>query len=457
MITSIQVRNLKSWKDTGKLRLAPLTGLFGTNSSGKSTILQTLLLLKQTVESPDRKRVLHTGDERTYVDLGTFFDLVYDHQPEAELVFSLSWTLPERLVVHDAEQDDQVLYQPDKLDFTTRIRAHDGRAVVGEFKYAFAGHCFGMIRKGPSDGQESDRYDLVHGDYDARRTRGRSWPLPPPVKCYGFPDEAVRYYQNTGFLSDFVLAFENLFGRIAYLGPLREYPKRSYVWAGDRPVDVGRRGEHSVAALLAARAEGLTSPRLVRVRRRHRPIEERVVKWMRDMGLVDSFELRPIAEDRKDYEVWVKTGPGSSEVRITDIGFGVSQILPVFVLCYYVPEGSTILLEHPEIHLHPSVQAGLADVLIDVVEERGVQVIVESHSEHLLRRLQRRIAERVIEHDKTALYFCYLEQGISRIERLELDVFGAISNWPKGFFGDEMGDVLAQAEAAMGYDQASVR
>ena len=175
------------------------------------------------------------------------------------------------------------------------------------------------------------------------------------------------------------------------------------------------------------------------------------------MGLVDSFTLQPIAENRKDYEVLVRTGPRSPEVRITDIGFGVSQILPVLVLCYYVPEGSIILLEHPEIHLHPSVQADLADVLIGVVNRRNVQIIVESHSEHLLRRLQRRIAEGAIEHDKTALYFCCLEQGTSKIERLEVDIFGSISNWPKDFFGDEMGDVLARTEAEIRQEQASVR
>ena len=69
------------------------------------------------------------------------------------------------------------------------------------------------------------------------------------------------------------------------------------------------------------------------------------------------------------------------------MGIGVSQVLPVLVLCYYVPEGSTIILEQPELHLHPSVQAGLADVFIDVIKHRNVQILLESHSEHLLRRL----------------------------------------------------------------------
>jgi AAA15 family ATPase/GTPase len=69
MITRLRAKNFKSWKDTKELRLASLTGFLGTNSSGKTSILQMLLMLKQTVESPDRKRVLHTGDHHSLVDL----------------------------------------------------------------------------------------------------------------------------------------------------------------------------------------------------------------------------------------------------------------------------------------------------------------------------------------------------------------------------------------------------
>jgi predicted ATPase len=140
---------------------------------------------------------------------------------------------------------------------------------------------------------------------------------------------------------------------------------------------------------------------------------------------------------------------------ITDVGFGVSQILPVLALCYYVPEGASILLEQPEIHLHPAVQSSLADVLIDAVNTRNVQIIVESHSEHLLRRLQRRIAEELIGADRVALYFCAMDDAASKIDKLDVDLFGNITNWPPEFFGDEMGDLVALSEAAMRRQGAS--
>lgn len=178
-------------------------------------------------------------------------------------------------------------------------------------------------------------------------------------------------------------------------------------------------------------------------------IEEKVAHWLKYLGLIESFNLRPIAENRREYELRVRQTTNSPEVLITEVGFGVSQILPVLTLCYLAPAQSTIILEQPEIHLHPAVQAKLADVFIDVIKNRGVQIILESHSEHLLNRLQRRMAEEQLVPSDLALYFTHMENGESKLEELKIDEYGNISNWPENFFGDEMGDLVAMTEAAI--------
>ncbi len=455
MITQLRAVNFKSWKDfkslndTGNLSLAPLTGLFGPNSSGKTSILQMLLVLKQTAESADRKQVLHTGDRNSLVDLGTFTNLLHNHEDSAELSFGLGWDLPTPLTIKSPETQ-ATLYNIKRLWFETHIseeQTEQRRPSVNSFAYHFDDRAFGMQRM--PDPERRLKYELIHHGYPARRLTGRAWPLPSPVKCYGFPDEAVGYYQNTGFLPDLTLALEGLFSRVFYLGPLREYPQRQYVWSGESPIDVGRRGDKVVPALLAAQSEGRTFSSGRGRSYRSWSFRERIAQWLKEMGLIDSFRLETIATGRKEYEVLVKTTPVSSEVLITDVGFGVSQILPVLVLCYYAPEHSTIILEQPEIHLHPSVQALLAEVFVDVVKKRKVQIIVESHSEHLLRRLQRLIAEKKIKAEQAALYFCRFAGQASRIDELDVDKYGSIRNWPKGFFGDEMGDLAAMTEAAM--------
>lgn len=455
MITQIRAENFKSWKDTGELQLAPLTGLFGTNSSGKSSILQILLMLKQTAESPDRSRILHTGDDKSLVDLGTFSDLIYNHDLESQLHLSFSWKpsdpIRSRLInveLPSGKRDIITLFETNQLSFDSIIKEDSGRITVRNFTYEFINLInnqitrFGMI-------QENDNYEFIHTNYEARLIEEKTSQLPNPTKCYGFPNEAIGHYQNTAFLPNFALEFEKLFSRISYLGPLREYPKRSYIWAGNSPLNVGTKGENTIAALLDVRAKNLKSDTGKRDLKHNKPIDEIIQDWLQQMKILESFSLKPLADGRKDYEVKVKKNKTSSEVLITDVGFGVSQILPVLVLCYYVPEGSIILLEQPEIHLHPSVQADLADVLIDVVMNRNVQIILESHSEHLLRRLQRRVAEGRISSDKVNLYFCRMDNGTSKIENLELDEYGSIKNWPPNFFGDEMGELSKMTKAAM--------
>jgi AAA15 family ATPase/GTPase len=447
MIRELRVKNFKSWEDTGQLRLAPLTVFFGTNSSGKTSILQLLLLLKQTIESMDRKLVLRTGDDISIVDLGKYSDLIYCHNVNLKLDISLSWELQEILKIKDPEKKVENLFEVTNLTFQVDIEGETGIPTVRKFTYSFDGNTFGMDNQGAT-GKKS-RYKLISKPYQAKRKQaGRAWLLPSPTKFYGFPDEVKTYYQNVGFLSDFVLELEGLFSRrMAYIGPLRDYPKRIYTWAGEEPPDVGRKGELTVAAILAAGHRGkYISPGY---HKKKRTLEERIAYWLKEMGIIDSFLVEQIATGRKEYEVKIRKTKSGPDVLITDVGFGLSQVLPVLVLPYYVKKGSTLLLEQPELHLHPSAQSWLADAFIDVVNNLNVQLIVESHSEHFLLRLLRRIAEEKISVDKTALYFCKMQNSSSKTEKLDVDLYGDVKNWPPDFFGDEMGELTAKIVAAM--------
>ncbi len=446
MIRKISAINFKSWKHTGDIKLAPITGLFGSNSSGKTSLLQLLLMLKQTTESADRGQVLNLGDQASLVELGTFRDLRFNHEEASCLKLGIEWDQPEELVIKDPERKGSVLFSGLSLGFHTEIDGNgSGRMAVKEMSYEFAGQVFGMRRKANDKFSLFPEKKISKSPFRFIRTAGRSWDLPVPAKCYGFPDQTKAYFQNAAFLADFELAFEKLFSRIFYLGPLRENPRRQYTWAGAHPADMGRKGERVVDALLASRER---REKISRGRgNKSLTVEEYVAHWLKELKLIHSFSVEPIREGGNLYQVWVQKSPASSKVLITDVGFGVSQILPVLTLCYYVPEGSTVLMEQPEIHLHPSVQAGLADVFIDAVKTRKIQLILESHSEHLLKRLQRRIAEEQLSHTDAALYFCEIKGGGSSLQALHLDLFGNITNWPSGFFGDEFEEMAAMSKA----------
>ena len=441
MLTELSLKNFKAWKEIDKMRLAPITGLFGTNSSGKSSILQFLLLLKQTAEADDRKLVLDFGDENSKANLGSFKAVIYDHDDSNTLSFEFAWKLLKKLTLKDT-LNNETLPAVDKLRFNSDINWNSKNLSVKNMKYYLDDETsFGMQSK--SD--KSEDYDLDSSGFNFVRKKQRAWPLPSPVKFYGFPDQVNLYYQNAGFLSDLQLELVQMLKRVHYLGPLREFPKRYYTSKGTTPSDLGPKGEFVVDAILASREKGkYISPGHKKTRK---TLEERIAYWLKELGLIHSFKVELIGSSL--YEVKVKSGPKSSEVLITDVGFGVSQILPVLVMCYYVPEGSTILLEQPEIHLHPSVQMGLADVFIDVAKNRNVQVILESHSEHLLNRLQRRWAEKSVSKDDVALYFCDVGTTGSKLNKLDIDIFGNILNWPVDFFGDQFGEVAARQKAQL--------
>lgn len=451
MLKKLRLRRFKSWADTGEVSLKPITGLFGSNSSGKTSLLQALLLLKQTVNSSDRGLALDFGTEKTPVDLGDFQSLIFRHEEDSELCFDLDWERSEALPIADPKGGGEQLISSKDLGISTGIRGRKsaaGKALqlfVPEIEYRIGHVGFGLKSKQEKEGE----YDLFVRDVDYQfvRTPGRVWPLPPPVKCYGFPDQVRAYYQNAGFLSDMELAFEDQLRQLYYLGPLRAYPERGYTWAGAQPSDMGRAGDQAVHALLSSRDRG---EKISRGKGRPRvTLEEFVAEWLKKLGLIAEFRVNSVAEGSHRFQVQVRKSTDGPESLITDVGFGVSQILPVVVLCFYVPEGSTVILEQPEIHLHPAVQAGLADVLIDAWKKRRVQIIVESHSEHLLRRLQRRIAEASLSKDEVSLYFCQIGQGQSSLTTLDIDMFGNISNWPTDFFGDQFGEIEAMSKATL--------
>ena len=447
MLNRLELENFKAWRQAD-LSFGKVTGLFGKNSAGKSSLLHFLLLLKQTKNATDRGLVLDFGGPNSLVELGTFTDVVHGRDDQAKIRWSLDWSLPKALKVRDSMSRRRTpLLQGSNLETECEIDLGPAGPHPNKLAYRFGGAEFRL-----SQSEQSEYFQLATDapNFEFAGVQGRPARLLRPTKTHLFPTQAKTNYKNSDFLGDFELAYENLMDSLFYLGPLREHPRRDYHWPRSSPEDVGRRGELTVDAILAATRDGETR-RLKPAARgvRKKPFQEVIAHWLRELELTNAFRLEEIAKGTNLYRAIVETSPSSVPTTLTDVGFGVSQVLPALVLLYYVPEGATVLMEQPEIHLHPAVQSGLADAMLNVAKVRDIQIVVESHSEHLLRRFQLRVAEEKASADDVKLYFVSSNRGEALVSDLRLNERGEIENWPDCFFGDELGEIAAISAASL--------
>ena len=452
MLKQLRIQNFKGWKDTGIIRLAPISLFFGANSSGKSSISQFLMMLKQTAESQDRKAIFYPGGKNSAVQLGSFREMVYQRKLENQIAFEYEWETFQKLKFRDTVS--QTNFTADTVAFSAKVKGDKASDIlkIEELNYHLKEGDESVLKVGMSPSiKKPGQYEVSSEQYSLIRNPGRVWYPSPPVRFYGFPDEVVNYYKNSEFVQDLNLAQENLFKSICYLGPLRIKTERLYTWSGIKPESVGYSGELTIAALLASKNRKIS----LGYKKVAKPFEQIIAASLKSMGLIDNFRVKKIAQNRQEYEVNIQTKGSKDWVDLPDVGFGISQVLPVLVQCFYASPGSIIIMEQPEIHLHPSAQSALADVMIDVINsresgtDRNIQLIIETHSEHFLRRLQRRIAEDVIPQEKVSAYFANIDKTPPLLDSLQIDLFGNIQNWPPNFFGDEMGDITEQAKAAM--------
>lgn len=433
-LSNLNFSNFKNWKNFNT-DLTKINLFFGQNSSGKSSIIQLLLLLKQTVENKDEKVVLFFGGEKSYVNLGNFDEILNKSASKKMLNFGMAIKFLEdfnfgvqisknskgivelyKFTANSNEFSICIQNQTIENSYEVSIEKKLTKAHTHLFKINSINHFY----KIPYPGVMSIDPSII-------------W---PPDEFY---NNSVKYVEG---------GIDALFSRMIYMGPLREKPqRRGYEWTGSRHSHFGISGENTFDAIITSMKE--YEKYASQYFSFEGSLDEIVRKWLIEFGMADDFQIDLISEAKQLYQVNVKTNGSKNWVDICDVGFGVSQILPIIALCYYAPSGSIIIIEQPEIHLHPKVQSGLGDLLIDAALSRNIQFIIESHSEHLLTRIQRRIAEEKIDDKHIKINFCNLVDGESVLEELQVDDFGEISNWPENFFGDEMEEIYQMQNAIL--------
>ncbi len=402
-ITKIAVKGFKSIAEECTIDIRPLTILAGANSSGKSSIMQPLLMLKQTLEAPyDPGPLLIDGPNVQFT--------------EAEQFLS---TLPEKT----------------KTDcFQIRIEAQG---------FPLLDSATTVFRKGSSGIEIIKMITEVKLDTSLPPKSLTLYPEMPSEEIRSMADQNstfkemfkdlavvkrsgcfLRLESEDGY-TFFRLAvnFESSILDTIYLPGLRGNPKRFYRLSSTGPQYPGT-FENYVASIIhewqAKKDERLKT----------------IADALYTLGLTGQVGTKKIGDIGIELQVSRFLNDRKREtdlVSIADVGFGVSQVLPAIVALIVARPSQLVYLEQPELHLHPRAQVALAQVLADAAK-RGVRVVAETHSSLLLLGIQTLVAEGDLPPELVKLHwFSRNKDGVTEVNSVDLDEAGAYGDWPMDF------------------------
>ena len=270
-----------------------------------------------------------------------------------------------------------------------------------------------------------------------------------------FPDAGQARFDagpDAAFLMKCSSSLADFFARnVFYLGPLREDPhpvnRRSLVPGSSA---LGTKGEYMTAVLLDHADDWINAPWPGKgeLGCKEATLLEAVEEWLRffDVAVETDLEetgLGPVLQ--------IKDREGGKWMHLTHVGVGVSQLLPVIVLCLLADEGSIIMLEQPELHLHPALQQRLGDFLLACANS-GRQLIVETHSEYIVSRLRRWIAlapDDSLVSTVEILFAKKDERGDTHFRPVRANAYGGIEEWPEDFFDQSASEAQEILRAAI--------
>jgi len=527
----ISVENFKAFATQVNAPLAPLTLIYGPNSSGKSSILDTLLILKQTVSPANTSRspLAFTGT----TDFGNYRNIAFKHDVDAVITVSAA-VMPHNItrpiygvnlpidkyfvdLHYCADTEGQVLLPKIDISVTDSVMpAFSFKAVDAPIATPLqVGPNMGMRRSYSSYGLERISSDapfihvlfdrFIEGDLtrlqamltthreahinrlatilqsqsgvnvvseDAREQSERL--IDQRIKAYnGYTfkqfcedltafgrafvvgvDALVPYQifspQNvltaplrletmlglpisvpdpSFLLHNALQALTSELDALNYIGPHREEPKRMYIYRGNAPLNVGARGEDFADALFA-----------------NQQYEDQLNALCDLMDIGFHVRLRK-AEGGQEFtdafSIALIDRVTETQVGLNDVGYGISQVLPV-LLQIIMSQDSPLIIEEPELHLNPRLQATLGQVLAQEISGRPHrQIIVETHSEHLLLRLQRCIRVGALNPSLLSVLYVSHEPDGSHVQQMEITADGELKHgWPQGFFDDAIREMF---------------
>ena len=396
-LRSISFENYKAFYEKQTIQIKPITILIGKNSSGKSSIAKLFTLLENSLSGEIDEPLLLSNNG---VELGADFEnLFFGNSLSGELKFNLIF-------------DNNV-----ELEADLRIsRSQLGERLYGleiyEWKY---------------------KDDTDHFEFE--------------LKEDGYSDNVNKNKRDVSFKGFIPVNIPNaeiskiLFGQVKidvdYIGPFRVLPERCFYLTGETQFkDTGVKGKNAYSMLAISKFK--EGDRL----------NQNVGKWYKEH--FDGWSLEVDNTSIKPF-VQILLSKEDISINLVDVGQGMNQALPLVVRASVTdrPE-SIIVLEQPELHLHPAAHADLAELFAKSAKQNDQTFIIETHSENIILRLRKLIVENDFGFTPDDLIIYWIEDAETKgkeLREITVDENGVLSDWPEGVFNESLKEILEMQNA----------
>lgn len=444
---SIKRIKLSSFKCYSELEvdLSEITLLTGANSSGKSSLLYSILGTIQSREFP-----LQFSPNGKYVNMGDYTEIVTNHDIAKTITVEFDYVKSDETIenIKTIWQKDKIRDLPTLLSLEAngpyyRLRIDKLRKYNLLFEYFRDNDPEKDFRSPEIMTKMLESIDKIFGlselatkDSEKKRTT--------IVKKYSNVKDKIEFkfdnintlnkvineegnYYLENILNSIIKYFKEYDDKINYISSFRLFPERTYYETSKSDLKVGKFGENYEDQIIAWETT-------------KDPNYKKLCEILKDLGLLEEIKSNRLTGGR--YEILVKNKKNGIWSTITDVGFGVSQFLPIIVADLQLGENSTLFIAQPEIHLHPKVQAQLADYLVKRINHDKKRYIVETHSEYLINRLRLAICEERLGEKSISTIYIENDGKKAKDHKLEFLRNGQIKNAPESFFDTYMIDVM---------------
>ncbi len=447
-ITKISLRNFKCFKDV-EIDFKKITILTGSNSSGKSSLLYGVLSPLQSQGFP-----MTFSPNGKYVNMGDFIEISYNNLKSNKISLNLILeNEDEQIELFSIWMMNGKTQQPKLNYLESNTRKHKLKIYLKSNEYYLD-----LEFKNKEEYFDSKEFEVskalagfienmekIRFENDKEKKTSKNRKLSETIfsgylnvdDVHGLKIGRLDNLSNVLSKNDLFNAmqivaettryFEVVEKNLGFVNSFRLFPDRTYYQVTKSDYKIGGFGENYIDQLLRWHENKSKS-------------YKDLISELRDLELLNSVEIKKLDGGR--FELKVQAKSGGAWASVVDVGFGISQFLPVLVADKQLSKNSTLVLAQPEIHLHPNVQAKLADYFVRQVNNKGKRYIIETHSEYLLNRLRLMIVKGEISAEDVAVY--YLENTSKGTNKYTINFTkdGQIKNAPKGFFETYMMDVM---------------